>query len=186
MIGCQNRLSGWQFHQCIDAIRILYCDLLKTPICQAVDWQYWFDSAKQLELDHPTTAREMTPDELSYRKTRKGDGPVNQVRIAHHDLLVRYSREIRRRGYAYRTEQSYEQWICRFILFCQNTSPLEAGANEVRLFLEHLAIQRRVSASTHNQALNALVFFSLVCWKNLSVRQAHLNALNVQNRYRQC
>lgn len=37
MLGRQNRLSGWQLAQCIDAIRILYCDLLET-VCQGVDW----------------------------------------------------------------------------------------------------------------------------------------------------
>ncbi|MCU7812937.1 MAG: integron integrase, partial [Candidatus Thiodiazotropha sp. (ex Notomyrtea botanica)] len=155
---------------------------MKTPTCQAVNWQYWFDSAKQLELDHPTTAREMTPDELSYRKTRKGEGPINQVRIAHNDLLVRFTREIRRRDYAYRTEQSYEQWICRFILFCNNTSPLKAGANEVRLFLEHLAIRRRVSASTQNQALNALVFlYKQVLERDLGEMEAFVRAKRPQN-----
>lgn len=66
--------------------------------------------------------------------------------------------EIRRRGYAYRTEQSYEQWVCRFLLFCNGRLPEETAAQEVRAFLGHLAIQRRVSASTQNQALSALVF----------------------------
>lgn len=56
-IGRQNRLAGWQFHQCIDAIRILFCELLRTQVCQDVNWRYWLDSAKQLEIDHPTTAR---------------------------------------------------------------------------------------------------------------------------------
>ncbi len=106
MLGRQNRLLGWQFAQCIDAIRILYCDLLSTPVCQTVDWDYWRDSAKQLEIDHPTTARQFTPEELSYRKTRTGEGPLNQIRSSHRALLVRFTTEIRRRGYAYRTEQS--------------------------------------------------------------------------------
>jgi integron integrase len=158
VIGRQNRLSGWQFHQCIDAIRILYCDLLKTRVCQDMNWHYWFDSAKQLEIDHPSTARQLTPEQLSYIKERRGDGPLNKVRQAHHDLLVRFTTEIRRRGYAYRTEQSYEQWICRFILFCKNASPEVVGANEVKAYLDHLVIQRNVSASTQNQALSALVF----------------------------
>lgn len=158
MIGRQNRLAGWQFYQCIDAIRILYCDLLMSQVCQDVNWNYWFDSAKQLEVDHPTTARQLTPEELSYIKERKGDGPLNKVRQDHHDLLVRFTTEIRRRGYAYRTEQSYEQWVCRFILFCKNTSPEEVGANEVKAYLDYLVVRRNVSASTQNQALNALVF----------------------------
>jgi integron integrase len=71
---------------------------------------------------------------------------------------VRYTSEIRRRGYAYRTEQSYEQWICRFILFCKGGAPEEAGVDKIRLFLNYLAIHRGVSTSTQNQALNALVF----------------------------
>jgi integron integrase len=173
MIGRQNRLAGWQFHQCIDAIRILYCDLLMTQVGQEVNWQYWFDSAKQLEIDHPTTARQLTPEELSYIKERKGDSALNQVRQAHHDLLVRFTTEIRRRGYAYRTEQSYEQWICRFILFCKNTSPEAVGADKVKAYLDHLVIQRNVSASTQNQCLNALAFlFKQVLGRELGELEA--------------
>ncbi len=72
----------------------------------------------------------------------------------HHDLLVRFTSEIRRRGYAYRTEQSYEQWVCRFILFCKDVTPEQAGPKEVKSFLDYLAIRLRVSASTQYQALN--------------------------------
>ena len=157
-IGRQKRLAGWQFRQCVDAIRILLCDLADTPACREIDWGFWLDSARELDIDHPTTARQLTPEELTYLKARKGEGPLNQVRTDHRELLVRCASEIRRRGYAYRTEQSYEQWIGRYILFCQGRSPLECGADEVRSFLEYLAIRRRVSASTQNQALNALVF----------------------------
>ncbi len=53
MIGRKNRLSGWQFAQCIDAIRILYCELLSTPACQGLDWEYRQDSARQLDNSHP-------------------------------------------------------------------------------------------------------------------------------------
>ena len=168
MIGRHQRLPGWQFYQCIDAIRILYCDQLKTGAAQDVDWNYWLGSARQLEIDHPTTARQLSPDELSYIKERKDDGPLNQTRQTHHDLLVRFTTEIRRRGYAYRTEQSYEQWICRFILFCKNVSPETVGSHEVRAYLEYLVIRRHVSASTQNQALNALAFlFKQVLGKEL-------------------
>lgn len=159
MLGRRNRLAGWQFAQHIHAIRILYCDLLATPVCQGVDWQYWLDSARGLDSEHPTLARQLTPEELSHLKERKGEGPLNQVRAAHHDLLVSFTTEIRRRGYAYRTEQSYEQWVCRYLLFCKEQLPVDsAAAVEVRAFLEYLAVRRRVSASTQNQALNALVF----------------------------
>ncbi len=157
-IGRQNRLPCWQFRQSIDAIRILYCDLLATPAAREVDWRFWLDSARELGAEHPTTARQLTPDELCYMKSRKAEGPVNRIRTTYHELLVQFASEIRRRGYSYRTEQTYEQWICRFILFCQDTAPEAAGAAELRSFLNYLSIQRQVSASTQNQALNALVF----------------------------
>lgn len=59
---------------------------------------------------------------------------------------------------AYRTEQSYVAWVKRFILFHNKRHPREMGAPEVHAFLTHLAVNRRVAASTQNQALNAIVF----------------------------
>ncbi|MEZ5541073.1 MAG: integron integrase [Pseudomonadota bacterium] len=157
-LGRENRLEGWQFRQCVNAIRILYCNLLLTSAANEVDWRYWADSAQDLEAEHPTTAHEYTPEELSWLKIRRGDGPLNKVREIHRELLVRLANEIRRRGYAWRTEQSYEQWICRYILYCDNTPPENTGAEEVKSFLSHLSISRDVSSSTQNQALCALVF----------------------------
>jgi integron integrase len=65
---------------------------------------------------------------------------------------------IRVRHYSIRTEQAYVDWIRRFILFHGKRHPNEMGETEVVAFLTHLAVVGRVSASTRNQALNALVF----------------------------
>jgi len=65
---------------------------------------------------------------------------------------------IRVRHYSYSTEKSYLGWIRRFILYHGKRHPNAMGAEEVTQFLTHLAVERRVSASTQNQALNALVF----------------------------
>jgi integron integrase len=73
-------------------------------------------------------------------------------------LLDRVRGEIRSRHYALRTEQSYVQWIRRFILFHDKRHPAEMGAPEVGAFLTHLAADRDVSASTQNQAKAALLF----------------------------
>ncbi len=59
---------------------------------------------------------------------------------------------------AYRTEQSYVDWIRRFIVWSGQRHPREMGTVEVRGFLTHLAVERNVAAATQNQALNALVF----------------------------
>ena len=57
-----------------------------------------------------------------------------------------------------RTEDTYVEWIRRFILFHGKRHPQEMGAGEVIGFLSHLAARRRVAASTQNQALGALLF----------------------------
>ncbi len=57
-----------------------------------------------------------------------------------------------------RTEDAYVGWIRRFILFHGKRHPDAMGPPEVIAFLTHLAVERRVSATTQNQALAALVF----------------------------
>ena len=51
--------------------------------------------------------------------------------------------------YAYRTEQSYVDWIRRYILFHDKTHPKDMVEPEIQAFLIYLATERKVSASTH-------------------------------------
>ena len=73
-------------------------------------------------------------------------------------LLDRVRTAIRVRHYSRRTEQAYVDWIRRFIVYHKKTHPAEMGAPEISAFLEWLAVRQRVSASTQNQALSALLF----------------------------
>jgi len=66
--------------------------------------------------------------------------------------------EIRVRHYSIRTEEAYIDWVRRYILFHNKRHPKELGAEEVRDFLNYLAVDRKVSASTQNQAKSALLF----------------------------
>ena len=60
--------------------------------------------------------------------------------------------------YSYRTEKSYVYWARRYIYFHDKKHPKTMGSGEVRSFCSHLAEKEHVSASTQNQAFNALVF----------------------------
>jgi integron integrase len=73
-------------------------------------------------------------------------------------LLDQVRDAIRRKHYAYRTEQSYIYWIKRYILFHEKRHPAEMGKSEIEQFLTHLAVDQNVAASTQNQALSALLF----------------------------
>jgi integrase len=64
----------------------------------------------------------------------------------------------RRLHYSPRTEEAYVHWTRAFIAFHCGRYPRVLGVAETLAFLNHLAVERRVSASTQNQALCALVF----------------------------
>jgi integron integrase len=63
---------------------------------------------------------------------------------------------IARRGFSPNTLRAYEAWARRFLLFHRNAHPGQLGASQVTSFLDHTARAGRASASTRNQALNAL------------------------------
>ena len=67
--------------------------------------------------------------------------------------------------YSIRTEQAYVHWVRAFIRFHGVRHPATLGGNEVEAFLSWLANERKVSTSTHGQALAALLFFygKVVC-----------------------
>jgi len=66
---------------------------------------------------------------------------------------------MRVRHYSIRTEEAYENWARRFLTFHRLKPVKEMGEEEVRKYLEYLAVARKISVSTQRQALNALVFF---------------------------
>src|SRR5712691_11317692 len=73
-------------------------------------------------------------------------------------LLEQVRETIRTRHYSYMTEKAYVHWIKRFIFFHNKRHPAEMGDAEIGKFLSSLATDSHVSASTQNQALNALLF----------------------------
>jgi integron integrase len=73
-------------------------------------------------------------------------------------LLDRVRLEARRRRLSPRTEEAYTAWVRRFVLFHGKRHPDQLGADAVAAFLSDLAVARKVSASTQNQALGALLF----------------------------
>ncbi len=73
-------------------------------------------------------------------------------------LLDRVRRSIRVKHYSPKTEKAYVSWVRRFVLFHGKKHPDDMGPEEVSAFISHLAVERKVSASTQNQALSALLF----------------------------
>ena len=73
-------------------------------------------------------------------------------------LLDQIRHRIRYLHYSASTERAYVDWARRFIVFHDKRHPASMGAQEIEIFLTHLANNRNVAASTHQQALSALLF----------------------------
>ncbi len=68
-------------------------------------------------------------------------------------------RMLRLKQRALRTEESYMQWLRSFYRNAKGIAPENLDSEHAKSFLSHLSVDRRVAASTQNQALNALLFF---------------------------
>ena len=105
------------------------------------------------DIEHPasnegtTPASHLTPD--TPHLTRSKPAPAWKTAF----LTV-----VRRRGYSYRTEQSYLVWVQRFARFCRSDDLQTRGTEDIKVFLDELARDERLSASSQRQALNAVVF----------------------------
>ncbi len=87
-----------------------------------------------------------------------GDDPAVTLAPPPPKLLDRLRQACRVRHYSIRTEEAYHGWVRRYILFHGKRHPAGMGAPEVNAFLTDLAVRGRVSASTQNQALCAVLF----------------------------
>jgi integron integrase len=134
--------SSWHVRQADKALRLLYQGMVKTP--WASEWSV------------PTPLEEVAELVPSADLGRR---PVFAEFGEWAEVLERAVKALRMLHYSYRTEQTYVDWAARFVRRVQDKAPVVVGAFEVREFLENLAVCGRVSASTQNQALNALVFF---------------------------
>ncbi len=84
-----------------------------------------------------------------------------QSEVKNKSLLEEMRELLRRQGYAYSTENTYCEWVTRFIKFHhlqKKADLLQSAEQKVETYLSYLAITKNVAPATQNQALNALVF----------------------------
>jgi integron integrase len=142
-----GRLEGWQVRQAESALRLLYQGLLRAS---------WSASWPVLAPEMPTESDASLDFRKQRHRSREG---AQRVRQEFAGPLDRMMRTLRYRHYAYRTEETYVDWTERYLEACLGSGLAVPAAASVKKFLEDLAVVGRVSASTQNQALNALVFF---------------------------
>jgi integron integrase len=132
----RERLEGeghwgeWQVNQAEQAVRLYFVNFLKIT-----DWR----QKKRLA------------------QVRDPDGRVDGAAA-----LAQMRERLRLKHYSYRTEITYTEWVERFFGYLkekdQTAGPPVVSPELIRNFLAHLALERRVSAVTQNQAFNALLY----------------------------
>jgi integron integrase len=85
------------------------------------------------------------------------------------DIIAKYKTALRLRDYAFRTEKSYLDWVKRYFNHCAQNKTDFQKSSSVKLYLNFLAVDKRVAAGTQNQAVNAILFlFRNVFYKDLN------------------
>ena len=154
--GRDPGLKDWQYRQIIDALRILFVDIVASPWATSYPWNDIKSQARSLPVSHPTIARQPLCDTSDSDQT---DTAVGSIREQFPEVFNAVTLEIRTRDYSIRTEQSYVAWLARFIRFNKLKHPEKLDANDIANYLTYLAVNRMVASSTQRQALNAIVFY---------------------------
>jgi len=125
-----EKIADWQVKQVADAVMLYVEQFLKKPLKPTSSLKE--DSQSILIHEKTTLSWEQTLEEAK-----------NAIRLRHFSLS---------------TEKTYLGWIARFKTFLKDRDPQLLEANDMKNYLTHLALHGRVSASTQNQAFNALLF----------------------------
>jgi len=162
--------GDWRVQQAADALRILFHDHVLAGFAR--NWNDIDTMRAELARCNGKKKARQTDSRGNRRTAAPGfsapAAPTTSKNAAespkrggngHAAILKKAHSVFRTRHYAYRTEQSYTSWMKRFFGFRSGKKPDELNGDDIRDFLSYLATEKKVSASTQKQALNALVFF---------------------------
>ncbi len=150
-LGRKPEWVSWQVRQVISALRILFVEMTRLDWPRSFDWKGRMAGCQDLAPTHATLARDIPTRPLQEANIKFAEPTEEALQ------KVQRLREVMRvRGMSIRTEQTYEEWVLRFVSFCGGGFPDDPL--KVRDFLEYLALVRLVAPATQAQALNALVF----------------------------
>ena len=147
--------AGWQIAQASESLELFYRDV------EPMDWARhdWPNTPSTLELETGRPAEIPRPPLSAERLSRfVGRSDFGELESRWGGFLGEVGERLRAERYAYRTEQSYLEWVKRFLIFVRPKERSDLNQTAVEDYLSFLALERRVAASTQNQAFNAILF----------------------------
>lgn len=106
--GRNATLHEWQFRQIAEALRLLFCELVRPDWAGEYDWYAWRAKARDLESDHPSLLRDANALTLVGRSQNPD---ITQFRHEYAELHTDFVKTLRVRQMAIRTEKTYEHWF---------------------------------------------------------------------------
>ena len=146
-LSIQRSIHPWQVHQAEEALVFLYEGFLKLDL--------GLDTVRPL-VPGPGISNSTlkAPQQFKDRALSK-----TEEKTRYGELYSRFRSAMRVRHYSIRTERAYAQWIGRLLSFYKDKPAESIDTDDIQSYLNYLAEERKVAASTQNQALNAIVFF---------------------------
>jgi len=164
-----TELTPWQFRQLLHALKLFLISLNHLSWAKQFDWDYWQAAAQKLPDNHATVVRDYS--DLSGNTSQLLNLAEKPSNPSHNLLLEKLVFCLRSGNYAIRTEQTYSDWVKRFLFFHNNINAADLNDDHATAYLNYLAVNRRVASNTQSVALNALVFlFKKVLDKPLDVK----------------
>jgi len=157
-------IPDWQFQQIVQSLKILY-EVTGAPWVRTFPWHKIYRSSttpnKSTVLSNENLANKGTDTAISpHLPTSSFDAVLYQrVSKRYSAQIDNFARLLRVKRYSIRTEQSYLAWFMRFIAYHALENPDNIDESGIEEYLNYLVLERKVSASTQNQALSALLFY---------------------------
>jgi integron integrase len=143
----EPRMPEWRFKQATEALQLF---------ARGIEGWRWETSEEQGPIPRFRIRSSGAVGALAAAGTAvAASAPLPEADAAVEEMR----RAIRVSHYSIRTEQAYLEMVRRFLLFTGAVPLADLSSEHVRRFLEYLAVERKVAASTQNQALSAVLFF---------------------------
>ena len=153
----------WQIRQAEESLRLFYQEV--EPLEWAKDWPEDLvaeaQARRQSRLSLPESrdpAKVERPPTESGAARFAGRRDTGELPDKYRAFVEIVEETLRTERYSYRTEQSYLEWVRRFLIFSAPRSRRELDWEDAKAYLDYLTLVRRVSSGTQNQALSALQF----------------------------
>ena len=146
-------LLEWQRRQALASVR-LWLRLFHPDGWAVPDARGYGDSGRDITVEGELVDSDASAHDAGALEPKPEGAGFLDWKSAREEM----ERAFRIRRYSVRTQEVYLQWWDRFELFCDKAAH-EVCEEDLRNFLEHLVIERKVSASTQNQAVVGLSLF---------------------------